>query len=354
MKLNGELMSRDIVIAEIENGNLKVINEELLPLYLRRNENMEGWLENRAIDRHRTNARLLKKVLRLSDYDDVSVALKVHAATITDTYWFRSSEEKSLTYQDVMFKDNIFDKLALYGNPDSFNFGYRCTPELTNIGSYEKCWRKIDGHWWLYKQGTDLERFSEMFICELGKTLGFSMAEYELDDKYIRSRDFTDGASVNFEAADSLVGENEDYILNFDVFDRLSDKVARQYVALIYMDALCHGMDRHTKNYGILRGVQSGEILSLAPNFDNNIALLSRGYPKNKERKNDKLIESFLELLDKRPKAIQYFKELNHPKIHDKIILSCCEKIPIEINREFLTNFILNGNSQILSKIIAT
>ena len=117
------------------------------------------------------------------------------------------------------------------------------------------------------------------------------------------------------------------------------------------MDTVCLNMDRHTKNYGILRNVKYGDILSLAPNFDNNIALLSRGYPKNQGRKHDKLIELFLELLEKRPKAIQHFKELNHLKIDQQMILTCCDKIPIEINRDFLINFILNADYHMLNKM---
>jgi hypothetical protein len=285
--------------------------------------------------------------LRLNNYDDISVVLKVNAATINDTYWIRGSEDSNLTYRDIVFKENLFDGLALYGDPDSFNFAFSPTPELTNIGSYEKCWRLIDGHWWLYKQGNDLERFSEMFICKIGKALGLSMAEYELDGKYIRSRDFTDGVSVNYEAADGIVGENEDYAINFQDFEKLSSKIAKQYIGLVYLDAVCFNMDRHTKNYGILRDVLSGEILALAPNFDNNVALFSRGYPKNPDRQNDKLIALFLELLEKEPKALQYFKDLRLPRIDMRMIPACADKIPINVDHKFLCDFILNGDGQI-------
>ncbi|PKM61228.1 MAG: hypothetical protein CVU99_04145 [Firmicutes bacterium HGW-Firmicutes-4] len=36
----------------------------------------------------------------------------------------------------------------------------------------------------------------------------------------------------------------------------------------------------------------------MAPNFDNNIALISRDYPSDLERKNDLFIHDFLGLLD--------------------------------------------------------
>ena len=60
--------------------------------------------------------------------------------------------------------------------------------------------------------------------------------------------------------------------------------LGREYLDILFMDALCFNMDRHTKNYGILRDRDTGKVLRMAPNFDNNIALISRGYgadPRN-------------------------------------------------------------------------
>ena len=65
LSITGELMSEDKVIATVKNGEITDCNETLLPLYLKRTKNLEGWLASRAIDTHRTNSRLLKKALRL-------------------------------------------------------------------------------------------------------------------------------------------------------------------------------------------------------------------------------------------------------------------------------------------------
>jgi len=153
---------------------------------------------------------IFKKALRLTGTDDAELVLKVNAVTITDAYWFRENGS-SLRYEDVRFRINMFDRLALSGDPDSFNQPYSPTPELTNIGSFEKCWRLEDGRWWMVKQGNDLERFTELFICGMGKALGFSMAEYLKENGTIKSPDFTNGASVNYEAAEGIVGEDEDH-----------------------------------------------------------------------------------------------------------------------------------------------
>ena len=53
--ITGTLMSEDRVIATVKNGVITDADERLLPLYLKRTGNIEGWLASRAIDSHRTN-----------------------------------------------------------------------------------------------------------------------------------------------------------------------------------------------------------------------------------------------------------------------------------------------------------
>ena len=148
INLTGELMSENKVIATVKNGEIIDCDETLLPLYLKKTRNLEGWLASRAIDTHRTNSRLLKKALRLRTADDAQTALAVNAATVTDRYWFRP-EGSTAVYDDIRFKENYFDSLALRGDPNGFSHKPSRTPELTNTGSYEKCWRLIDGAWWM-------------------------------------------------------------------------------------------------------------------------------------------------------------------------------------------------------------
>ena len=64
--LNGEIMSRDKVIATVRDGLIAESDAALLPLFLMRTGDVAGWLADRAVDSHRTNSRLLKKALRLT------------------------------------------------------------------------------------------------------------------------------------------------------------------------------------------------------------------------------------------------------------------------------------------------
>jgi len=330
-------------VGGVRHGRLVECDRARLPLFLQRTGDVEAWLRGRAIDAHRSNSRLLKRALRIAQGDDLDAVLRVHAATITDAYWF-CAEGEALTYDDVRFKENPFAALALRGDPDSFNKNYAPTPELTNIGSYEKCWLLRDNAWWMVKQGSDLERFSELFICRLGQALGFPMAEYFAEDDTVISPDFTQHATMNFESADGIMGDDEDYLRNFDVFYGISPQLAREYLQIIYMDALCFNMDRHTKNYGVLRDVDSGEILSMAPNFDNNIALFARGLPKL-ERAHDKLIALFCELLAEDERALAFAKEFPTPT--PQMIAACAQATDIAVDLDALHTFVMNGSAQL-------
>lgn len=157
------ILNRDEAAAEYKNGSLRIINENMLPLYLKNTGNVERWLQTRTIDCHRANARLLKKALRLNKKDDAEITLAVNAVTITDNYWAKPIDSR-LSYADVRFNNDCFAKLALTGSYDSFNKAansrHTKTPELTNTGSFEKCWRLLDGEWWMYKVANHEELFS--------------------------------------------------------------------------------------------------------------------------------------------------------------------------------------------------
>ena len=318
---NYEVLSENTVVAIWENGKLTVKNEELLPLYLKRIQNADMWLETRAIDSHRANSRLLKKALRLAEKDDLSTVIRVKGATITDNYWIRPIGDCT-KYEDVRFNDDYFSNLALKGTYNSFNKAANSkrskTPELTNVGSYEKCWKLKDGKWWMYKKATHDEAFSELFIYELGKALGMNMAIYERGDSCVKSLDFTDGATVNFEPASSFMGENEDYIDVTEKLKALCPEAIPDYVRLIFMDTLCANPDRHTNNFGLLRDTKSGKLLGLAPNYDNNMALISRGYP-SKPNKTDLLITLFKEFTEAYPEYKKYVPTLTEEKVAEVI-----------------------------------
>lgn len=336
---NYEILSGNTVVAIWQDGNLIVKNNDLLPMYLKRISNADMWLETRAIDSHRANSRLLKKALRLAEKDDVSTVAHVNAATITDNYWIRDIGSE-LTYDDVKFSDDYFSNLALKGNYDSFSRAASSnksrTPELTNTGSFEKCWKLCNGKWWMYKRANHSEMFSELFVYELGVALGFNMAVYERGDGYIKSLDFTDSASVNFEPASTFMGDNEDYIDVVKTLKNICSEVIPDYIRLIFMDTIVANPDRHTNNFGLLRDTETGKIIGFAPNYDNNMALIARGYP-SKPGSKDLLITLFNELLQEYPEYKQYIPEVDEEKIRNVL-----EKINMKVKTQTIIDLVMN------------
>jgi len=225
---SGTVMSKDKIVVRIEKNNIIEMDKDFAPLYIVRTNDFEGWLKMRSIDLHRANSRLLKKVLRLNTNDEMEVVLSANAATITDTYWVKE-KGSTLLYKDIKFTKDTFSDLALYGDPNAFSLTRGSTPELTNIGSYEKCWKIKNGQWYMYKQGSEFEKFSEVFAYELGNKLGFNMAKYDIEDKYVVSREFTNNGQVNYEPMHSIMLDNEDYMDNISILKEMHEKLAKDY-----------------------------------------------------------------------------------------------------------------------------
>ena len=343
--LTGSLMEEDTCVATFENGNLLWMDEKHAPLGILRTKDIASWLESRSIDPTRPNSRLLKKALQLPSSSDLSAVLAVNGVSLTDHYWFKPKQSK-LTWKRVSYTDSAYFDLSLTGNPNDFSLSPRRSPQLTAIGSYEKGWQKKDGHWWLYKVGTKEERFSEYFIYLLGKSLSLEMAEYALDGEYIRTKNFAE--EYDFEPAESLVGDENDESKIFQkIEDSFGKDIASSYLTLISFDRLVYNMDRHNQNYGFLRDRKTGKVVSLAPNFDNNIALISRGNP-SLNRSKDGLIRILKEALKKNKEMASLFSKLEWEKVTPERIENCLSLCPLDVDKTFVKSFLLNGAKELI------
>ena len=342
---NYEIFSGEILVAVWNDNVLTVVNADLIPMYLKYNQDADRWLASRAIDHRRPNSRLLKKALRLVEKDDISSVIHVNGAKITDNYWIRELGSE-LTYSDVKFSDDYFSNLALKGNYDSFNKAANSkrskTPELTNVGSFEKCWKLRDGKWWMYKKASHDEMFSELFVYELGCALGMNMAVYQRGDACIKSLDFTEAASVNFEPASTFMGDNEDYIDVVKALEKICPNAIPDYIRMIFMDTICANPDRHTNNFGLLRDTQTGELIGFAPNYDNNMALISRGYP-SKSGSKDMLISLFNELIEEYPIYRSCI-----PEVTEEMVRVAIAKVNMKVRTQVVVDLVVGRYKQII------
>lgn len=344
--LTGSIMLGDTKVAIYEEGELTYINEKLCPLLIKRTHNLREFLKGRVIDSNRTNSRLLKKVLNIKTKSDELISLLVYAAVITDNYWFKPRGSK-LKYKDISFDNDYYSDLALKGELTVYPKISKHTPQLTIIGNFEKCWKKINNEWWLYKKGTNEQIFSEMFCSLLAKKLNIPTAIYEYDDGYIKTKNFVD--KYNFEPMLGLVGDDEDYGTIFEALFNIDVDLADRYLMLLFFDCLVNNIDRHNENLGFLRDRKTGKIVSLAPNFDNNLALL--GYDKNLivNAQSDGFIKFFIKFLKNNKNAYQRYRDLEIGTLNKQKIEDCLNNIPIKLEEYDITKYILNRYDYLLS-----
>lgn len=337
--LTGYLMMANEKIAEFKDGVMISSNEELLPYVIKRTHSIETFLNSRAIDTGRTNSRLLKKVLGINENEKSKIALYAYGASITDNYWFKTKRSK-LNYKDISFDNDFYSELALNGKLSVFPKEAKLTPQLTLGGSYEKCWRKENNEWWLYKKGSQNEIYSELLCSKLAKKLNIPTAEYEYANDVIITKNFA--VDVNYEPVLAIAGDDDSYDNVFNCLDNLSSDLAKSFIKLIWFDSLVNNVDRHNENCGFLRDRKTGKIISLAPNFDNNLALISLNENLDLNVKKDGFINHFRSFISNNKKAKEYYLKMSFPVLTEKMIRNCIGEIEIQKDTDTIVKYLLN------------
>ena len=325
LELSGYIMSGNQVVAEFSKGQLVNMNVELAPLIVVRTHDLIAFLSSRVLDTSRTNARLLKRIMNVHVEEEYIIALKNHATSVTDNYWFRSKNSR-LKYKDVSLESDIYNEISLKGEMLYFPKEAKLSPQYSLLGSYEKCWRLINNEWYMYKAGTKAERYSEYIASLLSKKLGIPTADYELEDEYIKTKCFTN--SSNFEPLSAYVGDDDSYEHVLSALYSLDKELAKQYLLLIWFDALVNNVDRHNENIGFLRNRDNGSIISLAPNYDLNMSLFAKSPLLLKEK--DGFINLFLNFVKKNQIAKVLYKEMSLPILKEEDIDEILSQLDIK------------------------
>ena len=323
LELTGFIMSGNEKVAEFDHNNLIFVNEKA-PLIVLRTHDLLSFLSSRVLDTTRTNARLLKRILNIRTEDDYLISLKNHAVSITDNYWFKSKKSR-LTYKDVCLESDLYHDISLNGTITIFPKIPKISPQFSLLGSYEKCWRKVNDEWWMYKVGTKEERYSEVISARLSSLMGIETAEYVLEDRYVKTKNFA--VKYNFEPLSSLVGENDSNEYVFNKLMKVDINLAKQYLLLIWFDVLVNNIDRHNENVGLFRDKNTGKIVSLAPNFDLNMSLFSRSIVLSKS--DTAFLNSFLRFVNSNKDIKEMYKTINLPLLDEEIIKKACENIDL-------------------------
>ena len=83
-----------------------------------------------------------------------------------------------------------------------------------------------------------------------------------------------------------------------------------------------------------MRDTTTGELIEFAPNYDNNMALISRGYP-SKPGAEDMLISLFNELVEKCPNYKSYV-----PKVTKEMVWDVIARLNMKVKSQVIVNLV--------------
>lgn len=114
---------------------------------------------------------------------------------------------------------------------------------------------------------------------------------------------------------------------------------------MIFMDTICANPDRHTNNFGLLCDAKTGELIGFAPNYDNNMALISRGYPSKPGAK-DMLISLFNELMEECPNYKSYI-----PEVTEEMVRNVIAKLNMKVRSQVIVDLVVERYKMIAVSI---
>lgn len=251
---------------------------------------LNSWFKGRGIPSWRKD--LEKLLMRLNVSTTEELLDKAYGLSLSDQYWFKE-ENSNITYKDINFFTNDFEyeayleaSLDSSNNETKINKAMLKSPNNTTDGMLQKGWI-IENNKRVLVKGTYSasreEPFNETLASMISKALGLFYCDYRvewLDEKLVSK-------------CDDFINEDEEIITAYDIFNSrkkpnnindyefyvkiLEDnKVyeARKNVASMFLvDYLMLNSDRHLKNFGIIRNVNTLEWVRTTPIFDTGEAM---------------------------------------------------------------------------------
>ena len=294
--------NKEVCLIELETqyNNItnvyEIYNENYLPLGVFNALNnpaesvtkkLNNWFRGRGIPSWRKDLeRLLEKLNILSPEELLN---KAYGLSLSDQYWLKDVEQNNLKWDDINFFTNEFEYQgyldASFSDSKNKDISLR-SPNNTTDGMIQKAWIIENGKRVLVKgtyYSTNQEPINEWIASLICEKLGINYCNYSVDviDKKIVSK------------CDDFINENEEFISAFDIFfskkkeNDISDfehyiKVldaheitdARKKVSDMFLiDYLMMNIDRHMKNFGIIRNVENLKWVDTTPIFDTGESL---------------------------------------------------------------------------------
>ena len=265
--------------------------ERLLPMNLVGCSNdveLRRFLDSRRIPKNRAYVERILAPFGLQASDTKGIIDVTKGMSINDSYCIVPAGERPCFAEYNLFSnsfDTVLSIIAYTGRIPSSQVGSGIPSELSPSGSFPKTWRVVNGRRVLYKaahdEGLGFEPVSEYLASQVAAAMGLPHVAYDLDvwqERLCSTCVLMNNAETSFVPfaymldRDSKDGMNLERALAF--FDELGEKAGQRFRSMLVFDAVIMNPDRHMGNYGVFRDNRTGRVLSFAPIFDNNLALL--------------------------------------------------------------------------------
>lgn len=274
-----DIYNIDYAPLSISNAN-KTLGANLL-------KQINDWFKGRGIPSWRKDLEKLLEKLNVSSPEEL--LNKSYALSLSDQYWLKE-ENSNVKWQDINFFTNDFEYEAyLEASLDSSSNLTTSTdkailrsPNNTTDGMLQKGWIIENGKRILVKgtyTSSREEPFNEWLASQISKRLGFNYCNYFVE--------WTDKTKL-ISKCENFVSEDEEIISAYDVFksekkpNNINDYEfyiqtlekhnvpnARKNVEdMFILDYLMLNTDRHLKNFGVIRNVNTLEWVRTTPIFD--------------------------------------------------------------------------------------
>lgn len=273
---------------------------------------LDAWVKGRCIPNGRPGMSNIYNKLGL-DYGDLFI--KSAAVSLTDKYWIKNKDD-SLTWEDVNFHDNGFEPVIgnfLSGIDQSFV----PSPDFTTDGMMPKFWMLQAGVPFLVKIDNEFNGVmsaNEVFVSKIAECFHIDHVPYihnEFMGKHVCSCPCfiqnKDDEYINaLQLSHEKLGRTGEVLYHYIKEDL---NLRESFDKMVFLDCLINNVDRHEKNYGIIKKDISE--IYFAPVFDSGSCL---GYsnktgdkrfeyelktPKNKRREEIIPNLSFIHEIDK-------------------------------------------------------
>lgn len=276
-------MDKELNVSNIDIpcDDIKLIPENLKEV---NSESVKHFILNKLIPKNRANLECFLSAVNI-ELDDFKAILDYSKGlSIIDAYWI--TRDDGLRYEDFNLFDNEINEelsLAVFNGTKAKVNNTVLSPEFTTNGAIPKCWIKKDDGYYLYKSSTGYlgfantgnEPYSEYYSCQLLKELGIPYIEYDLEMyqgelvsvcKIFTSKDIA-YVPIHLVANIDDIDKAYNWCLEHNLEEAFGD--------MILFDALIYNHDRHLGNFGIIKDNHTGDILGMAPIFDNGAGLLA-------------------------------------------------------------------------------